>query len=82
VAIFSLEMSKEALVQRLLTSEARWTRTACARARLRDSDYKLLASAAGILSSAPIWIDDSASLTPLELRSKARRIKAEQDVAW
>jgi replicative DNA helicase len=47
---------------------------------LRDADYKLLAAAAGILSTAPIWIDDSPALTPLELRSKARRIKAEQDV--
>jgi replicative DNA helicase len=80
VAIFSLEMSKEALVQRLLTSEARVDAHRLRSGTLRDSDYKLLASAAGILSSAPIWIDDSASLTPLELRSKARRIKAEQDV--
>ena len=80
VAIFSLEMSKEAIVQRLLTSEARVDAHRLRSGTLRDADYKLLASAAGILSSAPIWIDDSASLTPLELRSKARRIKAEQDV--
>jgi len=80
VAIFSLEMSKEALVQRLLTAEARVDAHRLRSGTLRDSDYKLLASAAGILSSAPIWIDDSAALTPLELRSKARRIKAEADV--
>jgi replicative DNA helicase len=80
VAIFSLEMSREAIVQRLLTSEARVDAHRLRSGTLRDADYKLLASAAGILSSAPIWIDDSSSLTPLELRSKARRIKAEQDI--
>jgi len=80
VAIFSLEMSREGIVQRLLTSEARVDAHRLRSGTLRDADYKLLAGAAGILSSAPIWIDDSASLTPLELRSKARRIKAEQDV--
>jgi replicative DNA helicase len=80
VAIFSLEMSKAALVQRLLTAEARVDAHRLRTGTLRDADYKLLASAAGILSSAPIWIDDSAALTPLELRSKARRIKAESDV--
>jgi replicative DNA helicase len=80
VAVFSLEMSKEALVQRLLTSEARVDAHRLRSGTLRDGDYKLLATAAGVLTSAPIWIDDSAALTPLELRSKARRIKAEQDV--
>ena len=80
VAIFSLEMSREGIVQRLLTSEARVDAHRLRSGTLRDADYKLLAGAAGILSSAPIWIDDSASLTPLELRSKARRIKAEQDI--
>ena len=80
VAIFSLEMSKEALVQRMLTAEARVDAHRLRTGTLRDADYKLLASAAGLLSSAPIWIDDSSALTPLELRSKARRIKAESDV--
>jgi replicative DNA helicase len=80
VAIFSLEMSKEALVQRLLTSEARVDAHRLRTGSLRDTDYKLMASAAGILTSAPIWIDDSAALTPLELRSKARRLTAEQGI--
>jgi replicative DNA helicase len=80
VAIFSLEMSKEAIVQRLLTSEARVDAHRLRSGTLRDGDYKLLATAAGVLTSAPIWMDDSAALTPLELRSKARRIKAEHDV--
>ncbi len=80
VAIFSLEMSKAQLVQRLLTSEARVDAHRLRQGMLKDADYALLARAAGILSSAPLWIDDSAALTPLELRSKARRIKAEHNV--
>jgi replicative DNA helicase len=80
VAIFSLEMSKAQLVQRLLTAEARVDAHRLRQGMLRDADYALLARAAGLLSSAPIWIDDSAALTPLELRSKARRIRAEQNV--
>ena len=79
-AIFSLEMSKEALVQRLLTAEARVDAHRLRQGQLKDSDYALMARAAGQLSGAPIWIDDSAALTPLELRAKARRIKAEADV--
>ena len=79
-AIFSLEMSKEALVQRLLTAEARVDAHRLRQGLLKDSDYALMARAAGLLSGAPIWIDDSASLTPLELRAKARRIKAEVDI--
>jgi len=80
VAIFSLEMSTEALIQRMLTSEARVDAHRLRTGTFRDVDYKLLASAAGILSQAPIFIDDSPALTPLELRSKARRIKAEADI--
>src|SRR5204863_485652 len=49
--------------------------------QLRDDDYPKLARAAGLLGTAPIWIDDSASLTPLAMRSKARRLKAEHDIA-
>src|SRR5207245_1783397 len=51
------------------------------RGQLRDDDYPKLARAAGLLGTAPIWIDDSASLTPLAMRSKARRLKAEHDIA-
>jgi len=50
------------------------------RGQLRDDDYPKLARAAGLLSTAPIWIDDTAALTPLAMRSKARRLKAEYDV--
>ncbi len=81
VAIFSLEMSKDALVQRLLCSEGLVDAQRLRRGQLRDDDYPKLARAAGLLGTAPIWIDDSASLTPLAMRSKARRLKAEHDIA-
>ena len=45
---------------------------------LRDDDFPRLARAAGILTHAPIWIDDTAGITLLEMRSKARRLKADQ----
>ena len=81
VAFFSLEMSKDQLVQRLLCSEGLVDAQRLRRGQLRDDDYPKLARAAGLLGTAPIWIDDSASLTPLAMRSKARRLKAEHDIA-
>jgi replicative DNA helicase len=80
VAIFSLEMAKDALVQRLLCSEGLVDAQRLRRGQLRDDDYPKLARAAGLLGTAPIWIDDSAMLTPLAMRSKARRLKAEHDI--
>ena len=80
VALFSLEMSKESLVQRMLTAEGRVDAQKMRKGLLRDEDYSRLARAAGILSGAPIWIDDSAGITLLEIRSKARRLKADQDI--
>jgi replicative DNA helicase len=80
VAVFSLEMSKESLVQRMLTAEGRVDAQKMRKGLLRDEDYSRLARAAGILSGAPIWIDDTAGITLLEIRSKARRLKADQDI--
>ncbi len=77
VAIFSLEMSKESLVQRLLTSEARVNAHQLRTGHLRDDDWQLLTEAAGHLASAPIFIDDSAASTVLEMRAKARRLQAQ-----
>ena len=77
VAVFSLEMSKEQVVFRLLCSEARVDAQALRQGRLRASDYQRIGSAAAYLNAAPIWIDDSASGTVLEMRAKARRLKAE-----
>jgi replicative DNA helicase len=80
VAIFSLEMSKESLVQRMLTAEARVDSQMLRKGRLRDDEYPRIAKAAGILSSSPIWIDDTPGVSLLEMRSKARRLKAETDI--
>ncbi|MGH7477166.1 MAG: replicative DNA helicase [Longimicrobiales bacterium] len=78
VALFSLEMSKEQLVQRMLCTEALVDLGHLLRGRLTDDDYVRLAQAAGHLNTAPIWIDDSGVLSVLEMRAKARRLKAEQ----
>ena len=80
VAFFSLEMSKESLVQRMLTSEARIDAQRLRKGMLRDDDFPRLARAAGILSSAPVWIDDTPGMTLLEMRSKARRLKSDSGV--
>jgi replicative DNA helicase len=80
VAVFSLEMSKEALVQRMLTAEARVDAQKLRKGLLRDDDFPRMARAAGVLSSAPIWIDDSAAITLLEIRSKARRLKVDANI--
>src|SRR5512136_2866580 len=78
VAIFSLEMSKEQLVIRMLCSEAHVEGTKLRSGFLGESDWPRLTIAAGNLSDAPIFIDDSAALTVLELRAKARRLKTER----
>jgi replicative DNA helicase len=80
VAFFSLEMSKESLVQRMLTSEARVDAQRLRKGMLRDDDFPRLARAAGILSSAPVYIDDTPGITMLEMRSKARRLKADAEL--
>ena len=78
VAMFSLEMSKQQVVQRMLCSEALVDLGRLLRGRLQDDDFSRLAQAAGHLNTAPLWIDDSGSLTVLEMRAKARRLKADQ----
>lgn len=80
VAIFSLEMGAQQLAQRLLTSEARIDAQAARTGRMNDRDWASLARAAGTLSEAPIYIDDTPSLNVLELRAKCRRLKAEHNV--
>ncbi|AYO32096.1 MAG: replicative helicase [Thermoanaerobacteraceae bacterium] len=78
VAIFSLEMSKEQLVQRLLCSESNVDSHRLRTGRLEEDDWPRLAKAMGPLSQAPIFIDDTPGITSLELRAKARRLKAEK----
>jgi len=79
-AIFSLEMSMSHVVQRMLCSEARVEAYRLRTGRLGDKDWPKLTTAAGRLSEAPILIDDTASMNVLELRAKARRVKAEQGI--
>ncbi|HEY7769193.1 replicative DNA helicase [Longimicrobium sp.] len=78
VAFFSLEMSKESLVQRVLCAEARVDASRLRRGRLLDDEYARLATAAGYLNTAPIYIDDSAGISVLEMRAKARRLKSDR----
>jgi len=80
VAIFSLEMSKEQLVLRMLCSEARVDAQKLRTGFLSREDWERLTRSAGRLSEAPIFIDDSASLSILEMRAKARRLMAEHDL--
>jgi replicative DNA helicase len=78
VAFFSLEMSKEALVQRVLCAEARVDASRLRRGKLLDDEYARLAIAAGHLNTAPIYIDDTPGISVLEMRAKARRLKADR----
>jgi replicative DNA helicase len=80
VAFFSLEMSKEQLVQRLLTSEGRVDAQRLRKGKLHDDEFIRLGRAAGTLMHAPIWIDDTPGITLLEMRSKARRLKVDNDI--
>lgn len=80
VAIFSLEMAKEQLMTRMLAAEG-WVDAQKLRSgKLSDDDFRNLGKASGILGSLPIWIDDTPGLTALEIRSRARRLKAENDI--
>src|SRR6266576_2672888 len=80
VAVFSLEMSSQQLVQRMLCSRARVNLQRVRDGCLGERDFPSLTAAASKLAEAKIFIDDSASLSILELRAKARRLKAQQDV--
>ena len=80
VAIFSLEMSKEQLVQRMLCSQARVDAHKVRSGFLSPSDWPLLTKAAADLSNAKIFIDDTPAISALELRAKARRLKANHDI--
>jgi len=77
VAFFSLEMAREQIVTRLLAAEAKVDSQRIRSGNLTEQDWARLTRAAGVLSEAPIFIDDTPSLTVLETRGKARRLKAE-----
>ena len=79
-AVFSLEMAKEQLVQRMLCSEARVDSSKLRGGYLKESDWPKLFKAANKLSEAPLFIDDTPALSVLEMRAKARRLKKEHQL--
>ncbi len=76
VVMFSLEMGREEVVERFLSSEGRVDSQKLRRGNLSDQDWARVSAALGRLAEAPIFIDDSASITLMEMRAKCRRIKA------
>ena len=80
VAIFSLEMSKQQLVERMLCSRALMDSQLVRKGMLSDEQYQELVHAASELSGKPIYVDDSPGITPLELRGKSRRLKAQYGI--
>jgi len=81
VAIFSLEMSAQQLTQRLLCSEARVNMHEARTGKIRDAQLQSLTHAASRLTRAPIYIDDTPAMTVLQMRAKARRLKAQVGLA-
>lgn len=78
VGYFSLEMSKEELVDRLLVSQADIDAWRLKTGRLREEEFSQLSEAMGVLADAPLYIDDTPGISILEMRTKARRLMAEQ----
>jgi len=76
VAVFSLEMSKEALVESMLCAEARYNAEKIRKGFVAKHDWAALGDAAAHIYEASIYIDDTPGITPLEIRAKARRLKA------
>ncbi len=80
VGVFSLEMSKEQLIDRLLSAESKIDSWKLRTGNLEDSDFPKINQAMAVLSEAPIYIDDSALTNILEMRTKARRLQSEHDL--
>ena len=78
VALFSLEMSNEQVVNRMLCSEAMVEATKLRTGQLDDKDWSNVAEAAGRLSEAPIYLDDTPGISPLHVRTKCHRLKLEK----
>jgi replicative DNA helicase len=78
VAIFSLEMSKEQLVQRMISSHANIPSQRLRTGDLGDDEWLLLAKSSSMLGNASIYIDDTPAITPLEMRAKCRKLKMEK----
>jgi replicative DNA helicase len=81
VAVFSLEMSKESLLMRLLASEAHVDAHKFRTGHIGREDWQRIAASLGKLGEAPLWIDDSASSTVMEMGAKARRLKRDKGLS-
>jgi replicative DNA helicase len=81
VAIFSLEMSKESLLQRLVASVAQIDAHKFRTGHLSREDWRRMTDALGTISSAPLWIDDAGSVSVLEIGAKARRLKRDKGMS-
>lgn len=77
VALFSLEMSSEQVVQRLISAETGIDSQRLRQGDLRDDEWTLFVEATGILAESPIFVDDTPSISALQMRTKARRLHAE-----
>jgi replicative DNA helicase len=77
VAVFSLEMSNEQLVQRLISQETGIDSSRLRKGEIQDHEWPLFVEAANVLSEAHIFLDDTPAITPLQLRAKARRLDLE-----
>ena len=80
VVIFSLEMSKEQMVNRILASEAMVDSNKIRTGKIEDEDWAKIAEATGILSEAPIYIDDTPGISMTEIRAKCRKLKMEKNI--
>lgn len=80
VLIFSLEMSKVELSERLLCTEARISSTDYRKGKISDDRFVDIVDATGVLSNAPIFIDDTGDMTLMEMRSKARQLAAKENI--
>jgi replicative DNA helicase len=78
VALFTLEMSKSEVTQRMMCSEAKVESQSLRTGKLRPEDWPRLTQACDKLMKAPIWVDDTGSITMMEIRSKARRLKSRE----
>jgi replicative DNA helicase len=78
VALFTLEMSKSEVTQRMMCAEARVESQSLRTGKLKAEDWPRLTAACDKLMKAPIWVDDTASITMMEIRSKARRLKSRE----
>jgi replicative DNA helicase len=81
VAIFSLEMSKESLLQRLVASVAQIDAHKFRTGHLSRTDWTSMTDALGTISSAPLWVDDAGSISVLEIGAKARRLKRDKGLS-